>query len=50
MDEVSGRREHRFASQRTGFEGLNVVVEHLHGVVDKLLGQAHTPVVNRIDN
>jgi hypothetical protein len=50
MDEVSSRSEHCFASQRARFEGSKVVVEHIRDVVDELLGQTHTTVMDRSGN
>ena len=47
VDEPSGRSKHRFARQRTRFEGWNIVVEHIHGVVDEFLRDAHTAMVGR---
>lgn len=39
--------EHCSTRQRTCFEGLDVVVEHVHDIVDNFLGQTHTSVVDR---
>ena len=47
MNEVPGRREHCFTSQRTSFESSGVVVERIHDVINEFLGEPHTPVVDR---
>ena len=38
VNEASGRNKHCFAHQRTCCEGLKIVVEHIHDVVDEFLG------------
>lgn len=50
MDEMSGRTEHCFTSQRTRFEGSNVVVKHVHDFVNEFLGKTHATVMDRSGN
>ena len=45
MDEASGRGKHRFAGQRTCFEGSKVVVKHADDVVNEFFWQCHTLAV-----
>ena len=47
---MSGRSEHRFTSQRTSFEGPEVVADHVHDIIYELLEQTHTPIVDRSRN
>ena len=50
MNKATSRNEHCRTSQRTRFECWKVVLEHVHNVVNKFLGQTHALAMGRDEN